>query len=107
MKGSAITGPVGKEAAELWPVTYCQQLRCCDVNLRFGRALGRGGLTRPTLLTTSHHDWKIPTWPATFTIDEGEDDTGIYCVSGRRTGHFAFRLRGVKETYQKNSILDK
>ena len=22
MKGSAITGPVGKEAAELWPVCY-------------------------------------------------------------------------------------
>lgn len=22
MKGSAITGPVGKEAAELWPVSY-------------------------------------------------------------------------------------
>ena len=50
MKGSAITGPVGKEAAELWPVSdqlirstytldlfpnsataYCQQLRCRDV----------------------------------------------------------------------------
>lgn len=29
MKGSAITGPVGKEAAELWPVSYpadCQRL---------------------------------------------------------------------------------
>ena len=31
MKGSAITGPVGKEAAELWPVslnfyTYCNLL---------------------------------------------------------------------------------
>lgn len=23
MKGSAITGPVGKEAAELWPVRDC------------------------------------------------------------------------------------
>lgn len=22
MKGSAITGPVGKEAAELWPVSF-------------------------------------------------------------------------------------
>lgn len=53
MKGSAITGPVGKEAAELWPVShpsssslvyqlvgknmlisylaYCLQLRCCHV----------------------------------------------------------------------------
>lgn len=49
MKGSAITGPVGKEAAELWPVSctlpletrigwtnttitaYCQQLRCRHV----------------------------------------------------------------------------
>ena len=48
MKGSAITGPVGKEAAELWPVSatasdplsarleltfaaYRQQLRCRDV----------------------------------------------------------------------------
>ena len=48
MKGSAITGPVGKEAAELWPVrrdllllypeertdklsAYCQQLRCRHV----------------------------------------------------------------------------
>ena len=49
MKGSAITGPVGKEAAELWPVcldwylkcpqnlitntfpAYRQQFRCCDV----------------------------------------------------------------------------
>lgn len=31
MKGSAITGPVGKEAAELWPVSYpadCQRLDC-------------------------------------------------------------------------------
>ena len=51
MKGSAITGPVGKEAAELWPVSttpsaftlvlrnanifgtaYRLQLRCCDVS---------------------------------------------------------------------------
>jgi large subunit ribosomal protein L23e len=50
MKGSAITGPVGKEAAELWPVSicaflrvalehkanataaYCIQLRCRDVS---------------------------------------------------------------------------
>jgi hypothetical protein len=46
MKGSAITGPVGKEAAELWPVSptilglrtvltevaaYCQQLWCRHV----------------------------------------------------------------------------
>jgi hypothetical protein len=50
MKGSAITGPVGKEAAELWPVSfdltsndfikkiliicstaYCFQLRCRHV----------------------------------------------------------------------------
>jgi hypothetical protein len=49
MKGSAITGPVGKEAAELWPVSahhellsfdqladifppaYRFQLRCCHV----------------------------------------------------------------------------
>lgn len=46
MKGSAITGPVGKEAAELWPVrarlffnrifannflAYCKQFWCCDV----------------------------------------------------------------------------
>jgi len=52
MKGSAITGPVGKEAAELWPVSrvvialvsdtanrlsaYCLQLRCCDVRCCFG-----------------------------------------------------------------------
>lgn len=32
MKGSAITGPVGKEAAELWPVScsrrYRQRLNC-------------------------------------------------------------------------------
>ena len=48
MKGSAITGPVGKEAAELWPVclagldpraianvctAYCEQLRCRDVTI--------------------------------------------------------------------------
>lgn len=26
MKGSAITGPVGKEAAELWPVSYLSAL---------------------------------------------------------------------------------
>ena len=47
MKGSAITGPVGKEAAELWPVSllssmdikynliiiiaYCEQFRRCYV----------------------------------------------------------------------------
>lgn len=49
MKGSAITGPVGKEAAELWPVftalpivlfnlankhlAYCKQLGCRDVRM--------------------------------------------------------------------------
>ena len=49
MKGSAITGPVGKEAAELWPVrvmcssqiwisangfsAYCQQFGRGDVSL--------------------------------------------------------------------------
>lgn len=27
MKGSAITGPVGKEAAELWPVS-CSHTKC-------------------------------------------------------------------------------
>jgi large subunit ribosomal protein L23e len=54
MKGSAITGPVGKEAAELWPVSgcryavrwwcsadrpaaYCVQLRCRDVSERTGQ----------------------------------------------------------------------
>lgn len=54
MKGSAITGPVGKEAAELWPVSvsesgplsaasanhaaaYCQQLRCRDVRGLLGK----------------------------------------------------------------------
>lgn len=56
MKGSAITGPVGKEAAELWPVSddvdedgdlewladvsdtaYCVQLWCCDVSGCFSR----------------------------------------------------------------------
>lgn len=55
MKGSAITGPVGKEAAELWPVSapallhsaatkkltrrlaYCLQLRCRDVKTRNGK----------------------------------------------------------------------
>lgn len=26
MKGSAITGPVGKEAAELWPVSHSSHL---------------------------------------------------------------------------------
>ena len=53
MKGSAITGPVAKEAAELWPVclsvwclhsiktlanmftAYCVQLRCGDVSWVF------------------------------------------------------------------------
>ena len=54
MKGSAITGPVGKEAAELWPVSdrideifqamandeiaYCQQLWCRDVRCFFSRS---------------------------------------------------------------------
>ena len=55
MKGSAITGPVGKEAAELWPVrtpsqnvsmqekqltkypAYCKQLGGSDVRLGFIR----------------------------------------------------------------------
>ena len=27
MKGSAITGPVGKEAAELWPVSFSRHKR--------------------------------------------------------------------------------
>jgi hypothetical protein len=56
MKGSAITGPVGKEAAELWPVrtrtptskvtitykhvAYCQQLWCRHVNGLSFRGLG-------------------------------------------------------------------
>jgi hypothetical protein len=56
MKGSAITGPVGKEAAELWPVreflssiskpsannfpAYCQQLWCRHVKGRFFRGSG-------------------------------------------------------------------
>lgn len=53
MKGSAITGPVGKEAAELWPVSFLRffeianymltlyvpayrlQLRCRDVKRFF------------------------------------------------------------------------
>lgn len=54
MKGSAITGPVGKEAAELWPVgsphlepvscsipltdtyiAYCVEFRCGDVRWWF------------------------------------------------------------------------
>ncbi len=55
MKGSAITGPVGKEAAELWPVcyappfythqsnmfqAYCQQLGRCYVKGCFFRGSG-------------------------------------------------------------------
>lgn len=31
MKGSAITGPVGKEAAELWPVSHSATLKCCEI----------------------------------------------------------------------------
>jgi hypothetical protein len=30
MKGSAITGPVGKEAAELWPVSTPKVMRRVD-----------------------------------------------------------------------------
>lgn len=32
MKGSAITGPVGKEAAELWPVSYLQSSKTMSIN---------------------------------------------------------------------------
>ena len=32
MKGSAITGPVGKEAAELWPVRYSPPLSEKKIN---------------------------------------------------------------------------
>lgn len=63
MKGSAITGPVGKEAAELWPVSssprasrslaapnhvaaYCQQLRCRDVRVVSGRSTNKGQAAR-------------------------------------------------------------
>ena len=35
MKGSAITGPVGKEAAELWPVGGC--------NAKFENFVANGG----------------------------------------------------------------
>ncbi len=59
MKGSAITGPVGKEAAELWPVSgavylgcrrdvltgvvaYCVQLWCGDVRASSGRIAYEG-----------------------------------------------------------------
>jgi hypothetical protein len=38
MKGSAITGPVGKEAADLWPVSFyvilfCIVLGCADSSI--------------------------------------------------------------------------
>ena len=34
MKGSAITGPVGKEAAELWPVCLELKNKCLILNDR-------------------------------------------------------------------------
>jgi hypothetical protein len=64
MKGSAITGPVGKEAAELWPVryillspqneanwdtAYCKQLRCRHVN---GLSFRGSGIMEMGLLLT-------------------------------------------------------
>lgn len=80
MKGSAITGPVGKEAAELWPVSdliqnpsylhifnsgdtaYCQQLRCCDVKEeRFGRANTHWGEADLDYLPTYFIDDKVTT----------------------------------------------
>jgi hypothetical protein len=69
MKGSAITGPVGKEAAELWPVSYsffplqkilansfpayCQQLWCRHVK---GCFLWGSGMEMGLLLHGSYED---------------------------------------------------
>ncbi len=43
MKGSAITGPVGKEAAELWPVRYAPPLYAYQSNIvpAYCQQLGR------------------------------------------------------------------
>lgn len=38
MKGSAITGPVGKEAAELWPVC-CKPRLVSSPDIRFKKGL--------------------------------------------------------------------
>lgn len=72
MKGSAITGPVGKEAAELWPVStliplrqqytymflaYRIQLRCRHVNGCFFRGSGMemGLLLRGSYENSDHN----------------------------------------------------
>jgi hypothetical protein len=36
MKGSAITGPVGKEAADLWPVSLVEPLNQCTRRISDG-----------------------------------------------------------------------
>src|SRR6266852_5458549 len=44
MKGSAITGPVGKEAAELWPVSYSAYKVNSDLTNIFQRIASNSGV---------------------------------------------------------------
>lgn len=46
MKGSAITGPVGKEAAELWPVSSSNtnDLRVNETNIHVQRIASNSGV---------------------------------------------------------------
>lgn len=87
MKGSAITGPVGKEAAELWPVScrplpsrrfpplltaspaaYCQQLGCRHVKREKGRALFWGGTNGENIHVANRHIRITTKWASHFPL---------------------------------------
>lgn len=52
MKGSAITGPVGKEAADLWPVSYRSSLRVGETENADNCVLVFRSVSLPTLASS-------------------------------------------------------
>jgi len=105
MKGSAITGPVGKEAAELWPVRACvippspripdsryaayrQQLGCRDVKDWFSVGLG------------------VFTWENGGRASVGSRTNAIRWLETFREG-LHFGLRCSRKSYQGIQIKDE
>ena len=112
MKGSAITGPVGKEAAELWPVShnpntphpaqksdtliaYCQQLRC-----RYVRCCGQGKSKGVVLSRCDNIERESPFFLRVW--DGVEFGKLVAGLAGS-----AFRLRRVRMIHTRHHIKDK
>lgn len=125
MKGSAITGPVGKEAAELWPVSattlswksslrgtnmsltaYRLQLWCCDVSGCLLRETVHSGGVRAAFYAQASSMISCHEGTSSQTIFSAETKTPQPCArKSNTTTHDANRIPGFASRSRHSSYV--